>query len=156
MPLYRLEKKQNIPTTLEEAWNFVSSPRNLKEVTPDYMGFEITSPNLPEKMYPGMIISYKVSPVLGVKLTWVSEITHVDHLCYFVDEQRIGPYSIWHHEHHLKEIEGGVEMTDIIHYQPPLGPLGAVANRIFIARQLEEVFEYRFTAVKKKFGEYKG
>jgi ligand-binding SRPBCC domain-containing protein len=152
MAIYTLESTQKIPASMEEVWDFMSSPKNLKEITPSYMGFEITSKTRGEKMYPGMIISYKVSPVLGIKMTWVTEITHVDALKYFVDEQRVGPYRIWHHEHHIKAIDGGVLMEDIITYEPPFGFLGAIANSLFIKNQLKEIFDYRFEAVVKKFG----
>jgi len=105
MSMYQLKASQRIPATKEEVWDFISSPKNLKEITPDYMGFEIKG-ELPEKMYPGMFIEYRVSPVLGIKMTWVTEITHVDEGKFFVDEQRVGPYSIWHHQHHIEEIDG--------------------------------------------------
>jgi ligand-binding SRPBCC domain-containing protein len=154
MAIYTLESTQKIPASMEEVWDFMSSPKNLKEITPSYMGFEITSKTRGEKMYPGMIISYKVSPVLGIKMTWVTEITHVDTLKYFVDEQRVGPYRIWHHEHHIKAIDGGVLMEDIISYEPPFGFLGAIANTLFIKNQLKEIFDYRFDAVVKKFGAF--
>lgn len=154
MGVYTLRASQKIPATKAEVWDFISSPKNLKEITPDYMGFEIQS-NLPEKMYPGMIIQYKVSPVLGIKMTWVTEITHVEDGKFFVDEQRVGPYSMWHHQHHIQEIEGGILMEDIIDYQPPFGILGNIANRLFIARQLDEIFAYRKKAVEERFGIYK-
>ena len=92
MAFYQFKKEQKVNTSMEDIWDFISSPRNLKEITPDYMGFNITSKDLPEKMYEGMIISYLVSPVFGIKTNWVTEITHVRDLQYFVDEQRIGPY----------------------------------------------------------------
>ena len=152
MGFYQLHKKQNIPAGLNEIWDFISSPANLKKITPDYMGFDITSKLNSDKMYPGMIISYKVSPVLGLKMTWVTEITHVKEKEYFVDEQRIGPYKIWHHEHHVKEINGGVEMIDIVSYAPPLGFLGSMANSLFIKKQLEEIFNYRTVALEQIFG----
>jgi ligand-binding SRPBCC domain-containing protein len=154
MAIYTLESTQKIPASMEEVWDFMSSPKNLKEITPSYMGFEITSKTRGDKMYPGMIISYKVSPVLGIKMTWVTEITHVDTLKYFVDEQRVGPYRIWHHEHHIRPIDGGVLMEDIITYEPPFGFLGAIANSLFIRKQLNEIFDYRFDAVVKKFGAF--
>ncbi len=100
-----------------------------------------------------MIISYKVSPILGIKLTWVTEITHVHEGVFFVDEQRMGPYNIWHHEHHLEPIEGGVKMTDLITYQPPMGIFGALANRLLIKQQLAEIFDYRREVLAKRFGE---
>ena len=125
MAFYQLREEQFVPATIDDVWDFISSPANLKEITPDYMGFDITSENLPDKMYPGMIISYKVSPLLGIKMTWVTEITQVKEKEFFVDEQRVGPYSMWHHQHHIKSVDGGVLMTDIVTNQPPLGPIGA-------------------------------
>lgn len=152
MGFYQLHKTQKIPATIDQIWEFISSPANLKKITPEYMGFNITSKLLSEKMYPGMIISYKVSPVLGIKMTWVTEITHVKEKEYFVDEQRVGPYSIWHHEHKIEPIEGGVLMTDIVSYKPPFGILGSFANSILIKKQLKEIFDFRVTAVEKMFG----
>jgi ligand-binding SRPBCC domain-containing protein len=152
MGFYQLHKTQKIPATIEQVWDFISSPANLKKITPEYMGFNITSKMLSDKMYPGMIISYKVSPVLGIKMTWVTEITHVKEKEYFVDEQRVGPYSMWHHEHKIEAIEGGVLMTDIVSYKPPFGFLGSIANSVLIKKQLKEIFDYRIIAVEKLFG----
>lgn len=152
MGFYQLHKTQKIPATIDKVWDFISSPANLKKITPEYMGFNITSKMLSEKMYPGMIISYKVSPVLGIKMTWVTEITQVKEKEYFVDEQRVGPYSMWHHEHKIEPVEGGVLMTDIVSYKPPFGFLGSIANSLLIKNQLEEIFEFRTVAVEKMFG----
>lgn len=152
--LYQFKDVQKVPANIEVLWNFISSPKNLKEITPEYMGFQITNEPLPEIMYPGMIITYKVSPLLGIKMNWVTEITHVKNLNYFVDEQRVGPYKIWHHEHHLTEIKGGVLMSDIVSYQPPLGILGDIANKLFIENQLKEIFTYRRQAMERIFGQY--
>lgn len=151
MAFYQLIKTQFVPATIGEVWDFISSPKNLKEITPDYMGFDITSENLPEKMYPGMIISYKVRPLFGIPMTWVTEITHVADKKYFVDEQRVGPYALWHHQHMIELTEKGVLMTDIISYKPPMGFLGSIANALFIRRQLEGIFAYREMALKKRF-----
>lgn len=152
MPFYQFYREQEINSTLDEIWDFISSPKNLKEITPDYMGFDITSKNLPEKMYPGMIISYKVKPLLGIKTTWVTEITQVKDKEFFIDEQRVGPYALWHHQHFIEEIDQGVLMKDIISYRPPMGPLGAIANNIFIKKKLNEIFEYRKMAIDKRYG----
>lgn len=152
MGFYQLHKTQKVPATIEQVWDFISSPANLKKITPEYMGFNITSKLLSEKMYPGMIISYKVSPVLGIKMTWVTEITQVKEKEYFVDEQRVGPYSMWHHEHKIEPIEGGVLMTDIVSYKPPFGFLGSIANSILIKKQLKEIFDFRTDAMEKMFG----
>ncbi len=152
MAFYQLRTAQRIPASLDEVWDFISSPANLQKITPREMGFEITSGDLPDKMYEGMIISYRVRPLLGIPTTWVTEITHVRDRKYFVDEQRVGPYSLWHHEHHVEAIEGGVLMRDIVSYRPPLGFLGAMANTIIIKRKLREIFSYREKALEERFG----
>ena len=154
MAYYQLIKKQNIPASIDEIWDFISSPSNLKEITPKHMGFEVTGNTGKGQMYPGMIITYKVSPLLGIKLNWVTEITHVKDKEYFVDEQRIGPYTMWHHEHKIEPIAGGIMMTDIVTYQPPMGILGAIANTLFIKKQLEEIFCYRTVALENIFGKF--
>jgi ligand-binding SRPBCC domain-containing protein len=151
MAFYQFHKTQTINCSIEEVWKFISSPKNLKEITPDYMGFEITSRNLSEKMYPGMIISYSVKPLLGIKMLWVTEITHVEEMRYFVDEQRIGPYSMWHHQHFIEPYDKGVLMTDIVSYSPPFIFLGALANKIFISKQLDSIFNYREKELEKHF-----
>lgn len=152
MPFYQFKQKQIIPATMEEVWDFISSPANLKEITPDYMGFDITSGDLPEKMYEGMIISYEVAPLFGLKTTWVTEITNIRDKEYFVDEQRVGPYSLWHHQHFIEEVERGVLMKDIVSYQPPLGILGAIANALMVKGKLREIFDYRTQAIDRRFG----
>jgi len=152
MELYTLESIQKIPASKEKVWEFISSPGNLKKITPVYMGFDITLKNLPEKIYPGMIISYKVSPLFGIKMTWVTEISQVKELEYFVDEQRIGPYKFWHHQHHLDPIEGGVIMRDVVNYALPLGFLGGIANALFIRQKLKEIFDFRRKKIEEIFG----
>lgn len=151
MGFFQICTDQQVYASLDEVWDFISSPKNLQKITPDYMGFNITSGKT-KSMYPGMIISYKVSPMLGIKMTWVTEITHIKDKEYFVDEQRIGPYKVWHHEHHLRENKEGVMMTDIVTYQPPMGFLGNIANSLFIKKQLKEIFDYRRKAVDEYFG----
>jgi ligand-binding SRPBCC domain-containing protein len=152
---YQLKVTQKIPISLDKAWDFFSSPANLSKITPSQMGFIITSDfHENQKMYPGQIITYKVSPMLGIKLNWMTEITHVLDNKYFVDEQRFGPYAMWHHQHHFKVIEGGVEMTDIVDYVLPLGILGAIANTIFVKSQLKTIFDHRLKAVEDLFGKF--
>ncbi|MDC7998487.1 SRPBCC family protein [Gilvibacter sediminis] len=155
MGFYQFKRSQKIPASIDEVWDFISSPANLQEITPDHMGFEITSGELPEKMYPGMIISYIVKPLMGIPMTWVTEITQVNDKSYFIDEQRVGPYKIWHHQHFIEPIEGGVLMSDIVSYQPPLGVLGSIMNSLVIRKKLEEIFDYRVEAVNKRFGTFK-
>ncbi|CAN5477535.1 SRPBCC family protein [soil metagenome] len=151
--VYSLKTIQKIPVDLATAWDFFSNPANLSRITPADMGFNIISKHHGEKMYAGQLIEYKVSPVLGIPLYWMTEITHVEDQQYFVDEQRFGPYSLWHHQHHFKAIDGGVEMTDIVHYKMPFWFLGDIANSLFVTKQLQGIFDYRFKKVIELFGE---
>lgn len=156
MAFYSITTHQNVPISLEEAWDFFSSPKNLAEITPDHLGFKITSKDVREKMYPGQIITYKVKPLLGIPLPWMTEITHVKDKEYFVDEQRFGPYALWHHKHFFKEIEGGVEMIDKVDYKLPLGFLGSIAHALFVKKQLQGIFNYRFKKLEELFGKWEG
>ncbi len=151
MKIYTLKAKQNLPISVEKAWEFLSDPKNLKVITPDYMGFEIIS-GADRKMYSGQIIQYIVTPVAGIKNKWVTEITHVADKHYFVDEQRFGPYALWHHKHFLKEIPGGVEMEDIIDYKVPFGVFGQLVHPILVKPKLKEIFKYREKKLIELFG----
>ena len=153
MGFYQFKRQQCFSNSIEELWDFISNPQNLKVITPDYMGFEVTSEDLPTEMYEGMIISYKVAPLLSIKTTWVTEITHVVDKHYFVDEQRVGPYAMWHHQHFLEETPKGTLMKDIISYKPPFGVLGNLGNALFIRKKLNEIFEYRTAALREIFEE---
>lgn len=148
--IYTLEVQQFVKISLDEAWTFFSSPGNLSKITPEHMGFQITS-GAPGKMYPGQIITYNVSPIPGIKTNWVTEITHVEEKCYFVDEQRFGPYRMWHHEHHFEEQNGGVLMTDRVSYKLPMGYLGRLAHLLFVKKQLKQIFEYRRVVLERIF-----
>lgn len=152
--VYHLKKIQQIPVSMEEAWDFFSKPDNLKEITPAKLGFEIISKHHGNRVYAGQIIEYRVRPVLGIPLYWMTEITHVQEQQYFIDEQRFGPYSLWHHQHHFKSVDGGIEMTDIVHYKLPLWILGDLANAIMVQAQLKEIFDFRVEAVERRFGKF--
>ncbi|MBK6904264.1 MAG: SRPBCC family protein [Saprospirales bacterium] len=152
--MHQLKRTQRLPIDLQTAWDFFSSPRNLSVITPPEMGFELRS-ELPEKMYPGLFITYTVRPLLGIPLTWVTEITHIREGEYFVDEQRVGPYRIWHHQHFFKEIPSGVEMTDIVDYQLPLGFLGKLAHPILVKSRLQDIFAFRHNKLIELFGPLK-
>jgi ligand-binding SRPBCC domain-containing protein len=154
MKLYRLQVKQNLPISMEKAWEFLSDPKNLKTITPDYMGFKIIDGD-DKMMYPGQIIKYIVTPVLGIPTQWVTEITHVKEGAYFVDEQRFGPYALWHHKHFIRPIKNGVEMEDIIDYKIPLGILGQMVHPIIVKPKLMEIFDYRRKKLTALFGDYK-
>lgn len=154
MKLYTIHKKQKLPITPEAAWDFISNPKNLAVITPDSMGFKTLSGD-DRKMFAGQIIHYTISPLLGVKMQWVTEITHVKDMEFFVDEQRYGPYKFWHHKHFIKEIPGGVEMEDIVHYKLPMGVLGDLAHPFLVKPKLNEIFEYRRKKLIALFGEMK-
>lgn len=149
--LYQLYRRQILPISLEEAWAFFSSPFNLKKITPPDMGFEVKLISPEQKMYAGMIIAYKVRPLLGIPMNWVTEITHVREPYFFVDEQRFGPYSLWHHQHHFREVAEGVEMEDLVSYKVPLGILGRLANVLFVRKRLEYIFDYRYKVLEEIF-----
>jgi ligand-binding SRPBCC domain-containing protein len=150
---YLLKKEQAIPLTVAEAWDFFSSPLNLAKITPQGMDFKVTSDYSPEtKMYAGMIITYKIAPLFGVKMNWMTEITHVSEGEYFVDEQRFGPYALWHHQHHFVAIENGVVMTDILNYAIPYGVIGRLANTVLVEKQVKKIFDHREKAIAGLFG----
>lgn len=151
MKLYQLHSKQALPITKDKAWDFLSNPANLKVITPEHMGFHILA-GTDRPMFSGQIIQYMVSPFPGYTTKWVTEITHVNEGNYFVDEQRFGPYALWHHKHFIKEIEGGVEMEDIIDYKIPFGILGQLAHPLIVKKQLLQIFKYREQKLKELFG----
>ena len=154
MKIFKLKYSQKLPISLNEAWDFLSSPNNLELITPKSMDFNITDWDR-KKAYPAQIIQYTVKPILGIKINWVTEITHVRGKEYFVDEQRFGPYTFWHHKHFIKEIEGGVIMEDVIHYKPPFGLLGVLLNFLFINSKLNSIFKHRELELIKTFGNFK-
>ena len=148
--IHTLEVRQFINCSMDEAWLFFSSPGNLSKITPSHMGFQITS-GTPAKMAPGQIITYRVSPFPGFTTNWVTEITHVSEGKYFVDEQRFGPYRMWHHEHHFEAQGEGVLMTDRVSYKLPFGWLGKLAHALFVKRQLQQIFAFREEFLDKMF-----
>lgn len=150
MKTYELHKTQRLPIDINSCWEFFSSPENLNEITPDHMDFKILSGS-DRKIYPGQIIKYKVRPYPFWQTDWLTEITHVMPGSYFVDEQRFGPYSFWHHKHFFTPTEDGVLIEDIIHYQLPMGILGRLAHTLFVKKQLEGIFKYRNEKLAKLF-----
>jgi ligand-binding SRPBCC domain-containing protein len=150
--VYSLKIVQQLPVGPDEAWNFFSNPKNLQHITPGNMGFNVISKHLIEKMYPSQIIEYTVKPLLSIALYWMTEITDLSERQYFIDEQRFGPYSLWHHQHHFKTAEGGVEMTDIVHYKIPFWFLGDIANSLIVKKPLPEIFDFHYPTVERLFG----
>jgi len=152
MSVYILQRTQQLPISIGQAWDFFSRPDNLQDITPAYMNFRILSNSNSKEMYAGQVITYKVSPLFGIPLFWMTEITHVKDREYFVDEQRFGPYALWHHTHRFKEIPGGVEMLDMVHYKMPFGWLGQLLAGWFVKRQVEGIFDYRYKVLQDRFG----
>jgi ligand-binding SRPBCC domain-containing protein len=150
---YPLRFETFLPTTLDNGWDFFTSPLNLAKITPPEMKFIVTSDFKPtDKVYAGMIITYKVSPLFGIQLNWMTEITQVKDKQYFIDEQRFGPFALWHHQHHFNEVKGGVMMTDILNYAIPYGFIGRMANSLVVAKQVNEIFTYREKVIRDVFG----
>ena len=152
MRLHTLEQQQTLPITIEEAWDFFSSPANLDQITPDDLGFKITSPPA-GRMFEGQIITYRVRVAPLIHVTWVTEIKCVEEGRAFVDEQRFGPYKFWHHRHEFEAVPEGVLMRDKVHYALPFGPFGAIAHALFVRRKLEWIFRFRRDLLAGRFGE---
>jgi len=154
--VYSLYSKQKIPAPLEKVWQFFSDANNLLNVTPPHLNLKVTNKVFGEEVYAGQVMTYKVRPLLNFPLSWMTEITHVEPLKYFVDEQRKGPYKLWHHQHHFRAIEGGVEMIDIVHYRLPFGPIGVIANSFVVKDELKKIFTYRYQKIIELFGKWEG
>jgi ligand-binding SRPBCC domain-containing protein len=154
MASHTIKVVQKIPASLDKVWDFFSSPANLQTITPANLHFRIISKHHGGHIYAGQIIEYKVSPILGIPLYWMTEITHVEEKKFFADEQRKGPYNMWHHQHHFREIPGGVEMTDIVHYKNPFWLIGNIANGLIVKKQLKKIFDYRWEKTEEVFGKW--
>ncbi len=149
--LHCLTQTQSLPLSLAQAWNFFSDPANLCRITPDWLAFTLTCAP-PAPMYAGQILTYTIRPAPGLRLRWTTEITHVREPHFFVDEQRIGPYRFWHHQHHFQERDSGLLMTDLVHYALPLGPLGDLAHALWVEKRLHAIFRYRRKVLSELLG----
>ncbi|MDQ6610290.1 MAG: SRPBCC family protein [Bacteroidota bacterium] len=154
--VYSLYSKQTVPGSIEEVWAFFSDAKNLLAVTPPHLNLKVTNEVYGATVYPGQVMTYMVKPLFGIPLAWMTEITHVESLVYFVDEQRKGPYKLWHHQHHFKKIKDGVEIIDLVHYRLPFGILGNLANSLFVKSELIKIFTYRYQKVIELFGKWEG
>ncbi|MEZ0128781.1 hypothetical protein AB9T88_02915 [Flavobacterium sp. LBUM151] len=150
MKVYKLETVQHVNATIEECWDFFSSPKNLQTITLDNMSFEIQDFD-GKRMYPGQVITYTLKPVFGIKINWMTIITVSEENKYFVDEQRFGPYSLWHHKHFFEKTETGTKMTDVVHYALPFGYLGRIMNTFVVKNKLKSIFDYRRTKIEELF-----
>jgi ligand-binding SRPBCC domain-containing protein len=148
-----LQRTQVLPISINEAWDFFSNPKNLKVITPEFMRFDITSISQDSRMYPGMIITYIVSPIMNIPFNWVTEITHVNEPHYFVDNQKSGPFKFWHHQHFFKEVPSGVEMTDIVNYAAPFDPISRPIEKTIVRQRVEMIFDFRYKKLNEMFGQ---
>jgi ligand-binding SRPBCC domain-containing protein len=148
MKLHQIHRKQMIPISISEAWEFFSSPENLSTITPSWLNLTVIS-DLPRGMHSGMIISYRITPIVRVPTIWISEITHVEAPVYFVDEQRLGPFRFWHHQHVFKEVGRNVEMQDLVNYAMPLGPIGEMVHAVSVRKKVEAIFDFRQKALEQ-------
>lgn len=150
MKVYKIESVQTINASIEECWDFFSSPKNLQTITLDTMSFEIQDFD-GKRMYPGQVITYTLKPLLGIKINWMTIITVSKENDYFVDEQRFGPYALWHHKHFFEATEKGTKMTDVVHYALPFGFLGQMANYFMVKNKLKDIFAYRYNKIEQLF-----
>ena len=155
MKVYKLKFKQVINSSLDDVFGFFSNPENLSKITPEKLGFNILTPT-PIKMKEGQLIDYSIK-LLGKKIRWRTMITEYIPKVKFVDQQLKGPYSMWHHTHEFKDVDGKVEMTDEIYYVMPFGILGRLVNFLFVSRDLNNIFKHRVEIINKIFDtNYKG
>lgn len=152
MTLFSFSIIQKLPISVPRAWDFFSNPKNLERITPPWLALRITS-EVPEEMYPGMIITYDVSPFLGIPVNWVTEITHIVRPNLFVDEQRFGAYRFWHHKHFYREISSGIEMRDLVHYVMPFGFFGRLFGNLVVNKKVIDIFNYRHKLLEELFGQ---
>jgi len=153
MSIYKLERKQVVNASINDCWDFFSSPKNLAVITPESMKFNIIDFD-DKPIYNGMIIGYTVSPVKFCKLKWLTEITEVQKPNCFIDNQLLGPYKIWHHKHFFRELESGTEIVDVVHYVLPFAPLSNFMN-LFIKKKLDFIFDYRTKKIEEIFNNKK-
>ena len=148
MKLHRINRRQLIPISMTKAWAFFSNPLNLSKIKPPWLNLKVTS-DVPKSMHLGMIITYRIKPMAFMPTCWISEITHVKTPTYFVDEQRLGPFRFWHHQHLFKEVARDVEIQDIVHYAMPLGPIGEMVHAISVRKRVEAIFDFRKKALEQ-------
>ena len=154
--VHSLYSRQRVPASLEQVWGFFSNAKNLLAVTPPHLNLKVTNKVYGKEVYAGQVMTYNVKPLFGIPLSWMTEITHVERGRYFVDEQRKGPYKLWHHQHHFNAIDGGVEMTDLVHYRLPFGPLGDLGHALIVEKELRKIFTYRYEKIIELFGRWPG
>jgi len=151
MKIHQLYYKQSLSLSQTEAWSFFTSPHHLNTITPDFFSITPTS-NVPDKIYSGLLISYRMKAVFAIPMSWLSEISHCDAPHYFVYQQQVGPFKFWSHEVRLTETKNGTLVEDIVFYTMPFGWLGEIFHHYLIADKLKNIFEKRSDYLKKRWG----
>jgi len=152
LKIHRIQQSQFLPLTLDEAWLFFATPKNLEAMTPPFLNFRILS-DVPDVVHSGLMIEYRIRAVFGIPMRWLTEIKHVEKRTRFVDEQRIGPFPFWYHEHRFEAVEGGIVMEDEVHYVMPWSILGGFIHWVFIRRRLLEIFRFRKCYLTERFAD---
>jgi ligand-binding SRPBCC domain-containing protein len=153
--VHQLKREQQLSCDIETAWKFFSSANNLSKITPKDMNFIVRTKLENDEIYEGMTIDYYVSPLLGIKMDWRTEITQVDQHRSFTDFQMKGPYKLWNHFHEFIPNEKGVLIKDTVDYELPMGFLGEIAHKLFVKNKLEHIFSYRFNILEEMFNSKK-
>ncbi|MEO6992707.1 MAG: SRPBCC family protein [Lacunisphaera sp.] len=147
--IHQIHFTQFLPANPETVWDFFATPDNLNLLTPPELQFETLT--APKRMYAGQMIAYRIRVLPGIRVRWLTEITHVSERDYFVDEQRLGPYQLWHHEHGFVAKSGGVEMTDHVTYSLAFGPVGELVHQLWVRRTLARIFAFRREKIAAHF-----
>ena len=150
MKLHKLKFNTTINANISDVWAFFINPNNLEVLTPNNMQFKITC-DADNTMYAGKIISYVITPLANIPMTWVTEITQCKELDYFIDEQRFGPYKFWHHVHQFIEDDGKTKMTDELTYSFYGGAIGDLIQNKIITKKIEGIFNYRSIKINEYF-----
>ncbi|MCQ8180190.1 SRPBCC family protein [Methylomonas sp. SURF-1] len=151
MKVYYLYRKQALALSAGQAWEFFSSPHHLNRITPDFFHIDITSP-VPDAIYGGLLIRYRMKAVGGWPMVWLSEISHCDKPRRFVYQQRVGPFAFWSHEVAISESANGVEVEDIVFYAMPFGWFGRLMHRWLIGKKLRQIFDTRRDYLERHWG----
>ena len=146
--MYQINRRTTVNCPIDQTWEFLARPENLDAITPENMRFEILS-EVPETMFNGLLIEYRITIPLFGRQRWLTEIKHIREGISFVDEQRIGPYKFWYHYHEVQPKDQTTEIIDQVTYQLPFGILGNIVHAMIIKGQLKQIFDYREIAFKR-------
>ncbi len=154
MKIYTLKRRQHLQHPIDQVFPFFQKPENLSRLTPDHLHFQILTPS-PVSMHTGSVIDYVIT-LFGMEMHWTTMISEYKPPYRFVDVQLRGPYAFWHHAHLFEEADdGGVWMTDEVHYALPFDWLGELVHFLWVKKELEHIFNFRAHIVKGFLGDKK-